>query len=332
MSGISDVPPVTESSESDILSRLTRAVDPGNPSRVSPIAAPKKEVFEAPIEEVDDVQQTQEVDEDELVNEVDESSDEDQQDDQQEPLTELEHLGKKYKVPASLKTAFEANRAQANKIPQEIVEIRKMLHVERQAIEAQRAFEKQAKPEFDELSQIESQIAQFKGIDWSSLDTDQLVRARQALDILKDKRDDLNQKINGKRAEFGQAFKAQIEQAEKHGHAYLQKKIPNWGASEAAEVAKFAVAKGFTQEELGSLYDPRTVEVLWEAMQYQKLQSSKPQVLNKARQAPPVSKPGAVDQTNSLGKSKERVFRERLRKSGSVEDAANWLLAKQKSR
>lgn len=319
--------PQAESSESDLISRLTRAVDPGMPNRVSPKAAPAQE--EVPQEE------ELAVDEQYLVEQqADETAQEEREDSHQEdePLADLDHLGKKYKVPASLKTAFEANRAQANKIPQEIADIRKMLHVERQVAEARRAFEQQAKPEFDELGQLESQISQFKNIDWASMDTDQLVRARQALDTLKDRRDDMKQAIQNKRGEFDRALSGHMEQAKQHGHAYLQKVIPGWGDSEASAVAKFALGKGFTQDELSGLYDPRTVQVLWEAMQYQKLQVSKPQVLNKARQAPPVAKPGAVDQTNSSGRDKAQVFRQRLKKSGSIEDAAQWFLANKKSR
>lgn len=322
--------PQSESSESDIMSRLTRAVDPGDKDRPgvsqksAPIA-PQQQNAEPIDEQPLDEGQEQFVD-------SEESSDQEQEQSASEAMAELEHLGKKYTVPASLKTAFEANRAQANKIPQEVAEIRKMLHIERQTVEAKRAFEQQVKPEFDELAQLESQIKQFKDIDWSSLDTDQLVRARQALDTLKERREDKKAELQDKQQKFNAALTQHMEQAKQHGHAYLQKAIPNWDSTQASEVASFALTKGFTQDELSGLYDPRTVEVLWEAMQYRKLQSSKPQVLNKARQAPPVSKPGAVDQSNSLSQSKERVFRDRLKKSGSIEDATAWLLARQKSR
>lgn len=325
MSLESDVPQ-SESSESDLISRLTRSVDPGDANRVSQPAAPAHQ----PSAEEATVEEDQYQENADGADDVQEGQVETQDNDG--GLVELEHLGKKYQVPPSLKTAFEANRAQANRIPQEITEMRKMLNLEKQAVEAKRAFEQQAKPEFDELSQLEAQIAQFKNIDWASMDTDQLVRARQALDVIKDKRDDLKQTIQKKRGEFDRALSGHMEQVKQRGEAYLQKAIPGWGQDVATEVAKFAISKGFTQDELSALYDPRTVHVLWDAMQYQKLQASKPQVLNKARQAPPVSKPGAVDQTNSSGGNKERVYRDRLRKSGSIEDAAQWLLARNKSR
>jgi len=299
-----------ESSEMDIMSRLGAVLEPE---------------LQQPNNSVSDSENLAEESQDESSDTNNESDSEDDQRQGEEPFVELDHLGKKYKVPQSLKTAFEANRTQANKIPQEVVELRKVLHLEKQASEFKRAFEQQAKTELDELSEIERDIAKFKNVDWTALDTDQIVRARQALDSLKDRRDDLKSAVDNKQRQFQSSMVQAMEQAREHGQSYLQKAIPEWSDEQAKGVRDFAKSRGFTDDELSSLYDPRTVHVMWEAMQYRKLQSSKPNVMNKANQAPPVSRPGAFDANQSQSKSKERIYRESLKKTGSVEDAARWL-------
>ena len=302
----------SDQSDSEIMSRLGAILEPEFPNSQERPAVSDRD-GQAP--EMAEEQQ----------EESDESDSEEDQSESAEPFVDLEHLGKKYKVPQSLKTAFEANRTQANKIPQEVAELRKVLHLEKQASKFKRMFDEQAKTELDELSEIERDIAKFKNVDWTALDTDQIVRARQALDLLKDRREDLKSAVDAKQRQFQSNMVQAMEQARSHGQAYLQKAIPEWSDEQAKGVRDFAKSRGFTEDELSSLYDPRTVHVLWEAMQYRKLQSSKPNVMNKANQAPPVSRPGAVDTNQTQSKSKERFFRESLKKSGSVEDAAKWL-------
>ena len=102
--------------------------------------------------------------------------------------------------------------------------------------------------------------------------------------------------------------------------------IPEWKKdaakmkAEKAKIAEFAQEMGFTQAELSELRDHRALVLLRDAMKYREMQSKKPAItarIDKVKAATP----GTSGQ-NRTQKTKGQVAKERLGKSGSLDDLA----------
>lgn len=129
------------------------------------------------------------------------------------------------------------------------------------------------------------------------------------------------------------AEKQQLEQAQSlRNHLAAESEkiaaiIPEYsdkekGAKVRQEIRDYAKSIGWTDQELGSVYDSRAVLSLYEGMQYRKLMQNKPNVTKKVAEAPKMVKPGT---TKSQASEREQVKRQkaRLRESGRVQDAAS---------
>jgi hypothetical protein len=236
-------------------------------------------------------------------------------------LVEVEVDGKVIKVAPDAKD-YLMRHADYTKKTMELAEHRKLLTHERQMAEAQKSFEKEIAQESKDLARLESQVEQFKALDWSAMDTDQFMRARQAQDLLKDQKADLEKAIGTKRDDFVQKYSRARDQMLQQGAEYLGKTIPTWGVTAQKESAQAALNVGYTKEEVGNFMDPRAVHLAWKASQWDKLQATRPQVTQKVNQAPPVTKPGSQATTESQQSQQYRQMREKLKKSGDAKDAA----------
>lgn len=93
------------------------------------------------------------------------------------------------------------------------------------------------------------------------------------------------------------------------------------GAKVRQDIREYAKSIGWTDQELGSVYDSRAVLSLYEGMQYRKLMSNRPAVNKKVSEAPKMVKPGT---TKAQASEREQIKRDkaRLRETGNVRDAA----------
>ena len=87
------------------------------------------------------------------------------------------------------------------------------------------------------------------------------------------------------------------------------------------EIKDFARSIGFSEQELSQVYDHRAVLTLYKAMQYDKLQSAKPNITKKVSEAPKVIKAG-VSQPRDSNSDELRKLKARAKQSGRVADAA----------
>lgn len=86
------------------------------------------------------------------------------------------------------------------------------------------------------------------------------------------------------------------------------------------QIREYAKSVGWTDQELGSVYDHRAVVALYKAMKYEQLQQAKPDVQKKVSQAPKMLKAGtSVPPTKS---QQDKQVMQRLRQTGKVTDAA----------
>ena len=95
---------------------------------------------------------------------------------------------------------------------------------------------------------------------------------------------------------------------------------PDKGPKLKQNIKSFAVKKGFTEQEVNSLIDARSVDVLHKAMLYENLLAAK--ISNKkAKVVPKVQKPGSPATKGEISSDKVKAQRARLRKTGHVNDA-----------
>jgi hypothetical protein len=86
------------------------------------------------------------------------------------------------------------------------------------------------------------------------------------------------------------------------------------------QIRDYAKSVGWTDQELGSVYDSRAVNTLYKAMKYEQLQKSKPELNKKLLAAPKMMRSGtSVPQAKS---SQDKQAMQRLRETGKVSDAA----------
>jgi hypothetical protein len=86
------------------------------------------------------------------------------------------------------------------------------------------------------------------------------------------------------------------------------------------EIRNYGKSVGFTDQELAQVYDSRHVLILHKAMQYDKLQKSKPNVTKKVAKAPKMVKSGTkVKEANRDVRKKQM---NRLKQTGRAADAA----------
>lgn len=144
------------------------------------------------------------------------------------------------------------------------------------------------------------------------------------------------------RRQYMQLAQQQQEQQDKAFRAYvaeqaqiLQQRIPDFADAKKAGDLKRALvetattAYGYSPEELQGLADARAVQVLHDAMQYRKLMSQRESASKKTTQTTaPVVRPGARKTGVDAKVKAEREARSRMKRTGSVDDVANFLITR----
>ena len=106
----------------------------------------------------------------------------------------------------------------------------------------------------------------------------------------------------------------------------LQAAIPEMADEVKGEVVRkeikdFARSIGFSEQELSQVYDHRAVLTLYKAMQYDKLQKSKPATAKRVAEAPKTLRPGPAQQSDPKSDDVKKL-KGQLRKTGKQRDAA----------
>jgi hypothetical protein len=215
---------------------------------------------------------------------------------QETPYVDVELEGKPYKVPPELKDAFMARKQHTQEM-QQLARNREALELAQQQIKAfaeHQQFEKSLSGELKSVDALKFKIAEKKDSNWAQMDAASIMKASLEIQKLEQELQDKTQALDGKRSEFRTVQQQRMQNYLEQARSTLSKSIPNWGEAESEKVTKYALARGFTNQEVGSIVDPRTVEALWKAMRYDEISGQKGDVLSKAQKAPPVVKPGAV--------------------------------------
>lgn len=249
-----------------------------------------------------------------------------------EGFVELEHLGKKYFVEPDLKTAFEANRAQATRSAMELAPVRKALEVEKMALQATKAFNDEMKDIVAQQAQLQSYKEQARKIDWSALTLDQKVDLDRELRNVDEQLSQVESKLSASKQQHEQQFGRFVLDAVSQTEKYMGQKVPGWNEATGKALHDYGLNYGIPPEKLtaGWFADPTATHIMWKAQQWDKLQSSKPGVQNKVSNVPPVSRPGSSAVQKSVQQSNYQKARGNLKKTGSLDAFAEALLLRQK--
>ena len=162
---------------------------------------------------------------------------------------------------------------------------------------------------------------------------DRMAGYQQARAQIQMARDNLNRQAQSIHQEWQARQAKQHEEGMKLARAELLERVPQW-ADESVEKrereasAKFAMETyGFTQQELGTMYDAR----LWHLLRdfhhlRQRVDAGGEMAKKQVKQAPKLMKPGAAKANLSAKQDKMRKLGSKLRRSGSAVDLAEMIM------
>ncbi|WP_422383274.1 hypothetical protein [Roseibium album] len=218
--------------------------------------------------EVDDV----EVDEDAETDEAEAEEDDEEidlgDDDVESELEEVEFQGKNYKIHPDLKLALMRDADYTQK-SQANAETKRALDEQQQSFEQQVQGHRELMGEYAQFQALQNQIDQYSNVDWNALEEqDPLDAGRhwRNLQQLKEAQQKVGSGIRQKEHERSQA--AQREDA-KRTEEYVSarnKAIPDWSDDLNLQLTTFAKTYGYSEQDVGSLRDPRMLQILREAM------------------------------------------------------------------
>tara|TARA_A100001201_G_scaffold141468_1_gene137005 strand:- start:209 stop:1258 length:1050 start_codon:yes stop_codon:yes gene_type:complete len=179
---------------------------------------------------------------------------------------------------------------------------------------------------------VTSDLKKYDDIDWPKLKEEDPVQYALKKDEQRDLQMNQKQIADEKNAQALQAQSDAIAQLQKikiEQNEVLNKDIPNWnhpveGPKIKTKIKNYAMSIGFTEQELSQLVDARSVKALNNAMKYEELVNAKIKS-KKVKNVPKVTKPGTKQTADEVSSEKRAQLRNRLKKTGRVEDAQNLI-------
>lgn len=247
-------------------------------------------------EDIPDEEQAEEVSAEEL-DDVEASGEEDTQegeeDTQSEDIVEVEWDGQLFEAPKAIADALMRQQDYTQKT-QEVAAQRKTYEVAAQQVEEMQkayAFAQEAQNFNLEIQQADALIGQWEqhlSQNVKELSANDIAAAQLEIKNIERYKAQKEQELNSKQQEFQQAQEQSLRELLDKGTEVLRSRIPGWGESHIAAAKEGGRAIGFTEQELSNVVDPRQVEVLWKAAQYDKLQTGKAAAVKKAENKPTI--------------------------------------------
>ena len=268
-----------------------------------------------------EVVDTQELTTDDLV-------DDNQQEQVSEPRTYTVKIdGKDTEVTEDELLSGYSRQADYTRKSQVLAEQRKKMDEELAATQQER---QQYQSQLEQFKiQADSKLEEFKSVDWTklkeedpmeyALKRDQYRELQENKRLVAEEQQNLAQK---QQAEMQTKWNEELARQQE----VMAQRLPEWNDPEKGpklkqNIKSFAMKKGFTEQEVDSLIDARSVDVLHKAMLYENLLEAK---INqkKAKVVPKVQKPGTPSTKSEVNSEKVKQTRARLKKTGRVDDAA----------
>ena len=218
----------------------------------------------------------------------------------------------------------------AQKRMQEAASERKQAEAERQAIAQQREQYEQALNVLSQQLTVQEPTQEY----WEQLYKEDPLEYVKQRDAIRDRKEHLA-KVQQEQMRVQQEKHQEMMRAHQEHLANEQKRllerIPEWRNEETATREKQAVIQyaqriGFTEQELQNASDSRAIETLRKAYLYDELMAKKPVAKKKVAKAPKVTKAGKPTSKAQVSANRKSQALNRLKKTGSKEDAVNYLL------
>lgn len=269
-----------------------------------------------------------ESDEEELEASEELDSEDEDEEQESEPTYRIKMAGEEREISQRELIKLAQQGADYTKKSQQVSEQRKALETEAAAIQEAKQLRNEYAQRLEAMQQMLQAQQPEDDLDYLQ-ENDPIGYAVKVADMTR--REKQMQAINYERQRIAQQQQAEVSEHQRRHIAAEANKVtelipeysdPKKGAALRNELRSYAKSIGYTDEEIGAVYDARTVKALYDAMQYQKLVESKPGVSKKVQSAPKMIKPGNSSTKTSTSESQKRQFN-KLKATGRVRDAAN---------
>ena len=210
---------------------------------------------------------------------------------------DVEKDGKVYKVPKSVEDLLMFNKDYTQKT-QSLAEQRKEFEAQRQALQWEAETKQQLFQEEAQLLTVRQRLEQFQGVNWAALaqqDMQQHAVMQAEYTQLKDFHDRLSGHVEGRRSELNAKVEHERAISLERAVQHLNSPKPDIGwdgkfdADKRANLTKFGMELGFTNEELSNTSHPLMIQTLNLArIGYETLRKQNASLKQAAPQAKPV--------------------------------------------
>jgi hypothetical protein len=277
--------------------------------------------------------ESEEVESTEPQEEVEEASEnvegEDEESEEQAPRDEkfiVKVDGKEIEVPKDELIRGYQREADYTRKTQKLAEERKFVESEFQQVRGEREQYAQI------LGQLQQKLQEFEPAepDWNRLEyEDPTEYARQWTSHqrrLQQKNAVLSEQLRIQQMQQAESQK-QIRSVLAQEVVTLKEKIPEWKSPEKAKeegkaLLEYGHSLGFSEQELNSITDARSLYALHKAWKYDQMMSKRPELQAKIKKAPRMATPGSAGSVSSKSSDINNA-KKRLAQTGSVRDAAS---------
>ena len=173
-------------------------------------------------------------------------------------------------------------------------------------------------------------LQQFANIDWERLKEESPIEYVTLREDYRDAQDRIQAMFHQQevvKARQAEDAAIQHKSVVAREHQKLAEKMPEWNDKAkrqalGSQLREYAINSGYSEQEIGSLVDHRSLLVLRKAMLYDKANPSKV-ASKKLRNKPKVISSGAIMDKSTSSKTQRKKQMGRLRQSGHVKDAAS---------
>ncbi len=250
---------------------------------------------------------------------------------------EIDVGGTKFKAPKAQSETFKQVEAKVKEIEagatrkfQEAADLRKAVEAQTQAV-AQ--LQKVAEANADLLADhrmVTRRLEQLESVDTNTTDVETLTRLNAEYNRLQATKTRIEaqygQNVQKMREEDSKAAQAKREHAER----VISSQIKGWGPEHGKKLAEYAITRGAPAEVLERVTDAWMVQILDDAAYGYAMRQKKPDLTKRVVETPKTLSPGSG--TKSATVAKVQQAEARFKKSHSIDDAAQLLLARSQAR
>ena len=287
------------------------------------------ESFEGESEEEEESDESLEEDEEEESEESDEI-----EEDEEEPLFPVMANGEEVEVTYDELLKGYSRQSDYTKKTQELAgERQQMAQMQQQWQQEMVATQSERQQYADALGQLVQQsmvgLEEYSNVDWETLKEDDPIAYITKRDELRDAQD----RVRGMQEQQAYAQQQQdsemqraVQQRTLEERKLLLDKVPEWQDKDTrnesfSTIRAYATEQGFSDDEISSLIDHRSMIVLMKAQKYDELQNSDIKS-KKIKNKPKVARTGTPVSKSSTSKSKRIAQMKRLQQSGRAGDAS----------